>query len=338
MKKFLPYDPKMVITDFSPSLMAPIKKVFPNAELGHDYFHTAKLLNKGMLKELSRVQRKEYSSKIAEFNKFRNLTILAEEKKSLSKMSSTVPFLKSAITLYGRIFSIYISKSLDEFRQKWIKFKIYCTTHKIDAWLKITSEIEDKCPACGFTSKNFKKFGKMLCQKWRAYIRTKRIELEKEKGEFSRAKYHILRNPRNMTSYHKRKLRKALKKFPFLREYRQVIVKFHHQFNLKEDSNPSLNFLKTIIKKDTHPRLCSAVNTLIKEKDGIFKYREILKKYPHLKKGKSIRSNHEQLNRKVNKVARDQYGFRSIKNICRRVEGILNCPIIVSKIFMQQEV
>ena len=140
-----------------------------------------------------------------------------------------------------------------------------------------------------------------------------------------------------MTSYHKKKLRKVLKKFPFLRKYRQAIVKFHYQFNLNEETYPSLIFLKKLIKKDTHPRLRSAINTLIKEKDGIFKYRQILKKNPHLKEGKSIRSNHEQVNRKVNKVARNQFGFRSIKNICIRVEGILGCPVIVSKHLLADE-
>lgn len=334
MKKVLPYEPKMVITDFSPSLMTPIKKVFPNAELGHDYFHASKLLNKGMLKEFSRIQRKEYSSKIVEFREIRRTTIKAEEKMSLSKMNSSIPFLKSAITQYEKIFLIYISKTLDEFSQKWNKFKEYCTVHKFDTWIKIIGEIEEKCPACGFTSKNFKKFGKSLCQKWRAYIRTRRIGLEKDKGTFSRAKYHILRNPRNMRPYHKKKLRKVLKKFSFLREYRRAIVKFHYQFNLNEDSHPSIHFLKKLIKKDTHSRLSAAINTLIKEEDNIFRYREILKKNPHLKNGKSIRSNHEQLNRKVNKVARDQYGFRSIKNIRIRVQGILDCPIIISKSLM----
>jgi len=139
-----------------------------------------------------------------------------------------------------------------------------------------------------------------------------------------------------MESYESNTLRKLLKEFPFLRKIRRGVVKFHYQFKAQKNSYRSLKFLKKLIQTESHSKLKSVINTLIKEEKGIFAYREIYKSNPHLKKGYSIRSNNEHWNRKVNQVARDQYGFRSRKNIINRVQGILKCPVIVSESLLSE--
>ena len=126
--------------------------------------------------------------------------------------------------------------------------------------------------------------------------KNERDQINKENKDFVKAKYNILRNPTNMNNYHRKELRKVLKLFPYLRPIRNAIVKFHYQFKVSESGYQTLNFLQNIVESDSHKKLKSAIATLIKEEDSIFIYREILEKHPNLKKGKSIRSNHEQIN------------------------------------------
>ena len=325
--------PKMVVMDFSPQLKAGTLKVFPEVIIGHDYFHTANHLNKGVLKELSRIQGNLFTSIIREFKSLRKLTLLAEDKNTLP---SPVPeirneFLKSAYSFFCLIFPIITCKSFKSFKRHW---KSVISSSKLGKWeycQTLINEVEDALPACGFTPKNYEKYSKMLGQRWRTLILAERKRFEKDKSNFSKVRYLLLKKPENMEPYEVKKLRTLLKEFPFLRDIREGVVKFHYQFKANENSYRSLRFLKKLIKPESHPKMKAVINTLIKEEEGIFAYREMYESYPHLKKGNSIRSNNEHWNRKVNQVARDQYGFRSVENIITRVQGILKCPVIVSE-------
>ena len=316
--------------DFSASLIAAAKEKFPHATIGHDYFHSSNLLNRGIMKELSKLKRTRFLNIISQFKQAMRVSLASEKENHLNTFKTEIPFLKKAWTMYKELFPLFLTDSFKNFTSFWKRLRNARIPHRCDFGSDLLKTIEKMLPGCGFTEKNFKTFSKKLCQKWRSFVRKERKKIEKKKKKFSAAKSVILMNPSNMDRDDSKALRRLLAKFPYLRPYRKAVRKFHYQYKAPESGYRSLGFLRKIIHEDSHDQLKSAVSTLIERQDNIFAYRRILKAHPELREGKSIRSNHEQLNCKVNKVARNQCGFRSKGNIISRLGGILDCPIIIS--------
>ena len=203
--------------------------------------------------------------------------------------------------------------------------------------MKLINELNNNLPKCGLTTKNFSKFQSMGYRLWRRYIRNKRSYFQEQNKGYGQAKTHILQNPKNMDENSRVILTKHLKNFPFLKPFRNTIKRFHKQFDENNLNKPSLAFLRETIDKNTHNKLKSAVDTLIRRELNIFAYKDILAQHPQLKKGKSIRSNHEEINKNANLVARNQYGLRSTSGARLRLQSILECPIIVSEALLKWE-
>ncbi|MCF2140830.1 MAG: hypothetical protein K9W44_12310 [Candidatus Lokiarchaeota archaeon] len=70
--------------------------------------------------------------------------------------------------------------------------------------------------------------------------------------------------------------------------------------------------MQKIVSPESHNELRSVINTFIEKEHQIFAYRKIWAEYPHLEGDVGLRSNHEEVNRKINLVARNQYGFRGL--------------------------
>ena len=331
LKPTLPFLPYFVIIDFADALIAGVKSIFPEAQIGHDYFHTSQLLNRGLLKELVRLQKKIFNTPIHKFRKIRKNSIEAEKTGKLPIYHPKLPTHICAWNVYKKIFHMGNNQTCSAFLFEWNKLK---SDKNILKWSRTKNWIEsfeNSLPRCGLTPKNYQKFWKKLRQGWRRMIRKDRITLEDQKKEFTKAKYVILKNPNNMNKFDRKELRKYLKIFPNLREIREAVRKFHYQFKALSQYRPTLNFLQDLVKKDSHQKLKAAIHTLMKQQEYISAYRSILAQHPSLKKGKSIRSNREELNHLVNNVVRTQFGFRSIPSARIRIEGILNCPVIISK-------
>jgi len=99
-------------------------------------------------------------------------------------------------------------------------------------------------------------------------LRSFRKELEELKSGFKDAKYLVLMNPINMNGYKNKKLREALRNFPWLRSIRRIIVKFYYQFRVSPVKRRSLKFLLKLVSKDRHAWLKSAVDTLMECDQG----------------------------------------------------------------------
>lgn len=337
LKVILQKEPFFVICDFGAALISGIRKVFPNSSIGHDYFHTAKLLNDGLLKEMKRLKKIEFSHPIQEYHKARTSSQDATISKICPSLHFKNPFLEDAWIFYCQLHKLVFSKTLTHFLTAWNELKRNQSSSKWENGLQIMLEVEKTLPQCGFTQKNFIKYWKDTCNVWRRVVRQNRIELEKKQEGYSKASYRVLMNPINMTTKDHQKLRESLKKFPFLRNIRSGVREFHNQFKTNNDNWRNLNFLQKLVQKHSHHALKSAVSTIIEAESRIFAYRDILSRNPKLQKGKSIRSNHEELNKKIGLVARNQYGLRSTSGACTRIGGILNCAMITSEALWKKE-
>lgn len=337
LKVILPFSPFFVVIDFAPALLAAVKEIFPFAVIGHDYFHTAKLLNEGLLKEMRRLKKIFFTKPINEYKYARKASIQVEKSQNIQNPKFTISYLSNAWIAFRLLNDLKKFHTLSEFLTNWTKLKMNFAFNQWSDSKLLINALEADLPACGLTEKNFMSYSDNICKIWRRLIRNKRQKIEETQKGLSKAHHHVLMNPKNMKSYHRKELKKDLKRFSFLRSIREIVCKFHYQFKTSEQNYRSLSFLKTLILPKTHPKLIAAVNTILNAEDRIFAYREVYKTHPKLKTGKSIRSNREEINRNINRLSRNQFGLRSTSSAQIKLAGILNCSFIVSNSLIEKE-
>jgi len=160
-------------------------------------------------------------------------------------------------------------------------------------------------------------------------LRSFRKELEELKSGFKDAKYLVLMNPINMNGYKNKKLREALRNFPWLRSIRRIIVKFYYQFRVSPVKRRSLKFLLKLVSKDRHAWLKSAVDTLMECEAQVFRFQSLYEQFPALKNIKGIKVVDESTMRKINRLYQAQFGMRKLENLNNRLSHYLECPFIV---------
>jgi len=329
---------KFITIDYSKALKAGVKNVFPEVLIGHDLFHTNQLLTRALLKELTRLQRLHYNTPIKGYNTIRKLSLEAEKTGKLENyLYKNDRYLTEAWEVYRLLFDLQQCKKLSEFNKSWKKIIFQVQNAPWTSKNELHRLLLDLESTQRFTAKNYNKVPLKVFMIWRRILREKRELLEKDKGDFTKAKYCVLMNPKNMNQFERQNLKEHLHSYPWMRKLREILTTFYYQFNLTEKSPRHLTFLRGMLQTDSHTDLVAAINTIIESEAEIFAYRKIWAKYPYLRNKISIRSNHEEKNRKVNKLALNQYGLRNSESARIRLEGILNCSIIVSKSLLASE-
>lgn len=337
LKAILPKDPYLILIDYSSALAAAASNAFPDAKIGHDYFHTAKLFNDALLKEMMRLQKQAFNSPIKETQLLTRHTLACEKLKTLTSPQLKERLLLDAWIRYTEFFSLNFASDASQFRSLWNQLKESTSYLSWKYGTEFIKTLEDTFPKCGITEKNYFKLWERGCQIWRRLIRNMKKEWITGKKGFSKARYSILTKPKGKSPINSTELVEYLQRFPFLQPIRDGVIKFHDQFKNEKDKPKSLAFLQDLIKHDTHEKLKSAITTLIEHEDEIFIYEQISMKHPELKKGKSIRSNHEEINLPLRRVARNQFGLRDTPSARVRMAGVLRCPVIVSETLWKKE-
>lgn len=319
--------------DFSARLESGVNAVFPNMIVQKCVFHAIQLLTRGLRKEFTKTKKEHLLDHIEEWK------ILGRYTLSLEKGEQTVdisPFKFYDVKLAWRIYAqLRGCLSRNDPRQIERELQSFFSSSPFSKWNGkhvFLSKYDDI-----FSKRNFKYSIKgieyivpKIYKAFRAAIRELRKELEDSKSHFNKVTFLILMNPINMELYHRKKLRKYLKEFPWLRSYRQLLVRFYYQFRLPPDKRSPLSFLSRMITDTSHPRLKSAVQTLIDNEESVFRFQRVPELFPKIKPSKSIKVVNESCNKLVNKLYRTQCGMRTIKNIRMRVSNLLKCPVIIS--------
>ncbi|TFF88479.1 MAG: hypothetical protein EU550_01235 [Promethearchaeota archaeon] len=282
---------------------------------------------------MTRIRHKILISHIKEWKWLRRKT-LEIEKGIIETIHDTLSFsdTKNALIIYRSLQDILSKENPSEIQQK---LSVFLSSSLFLAWkgrkkfLESYKKIFTKYRYI-FSEKAMKYITPMVYKAWRGAIRILRRTLEKKKREFSRAKYLILMNPDNMNSFHRKELRRYLKTFPWLRKYRKTLVKFYYQFKIPPEKRRSLKFLSSIISKDSHKLLKSAVRSLIENEDDIFRYQKYILPNKNKKLPKSIKVVNESANKTLNTLYRVQCGMRTPENLQMRISYGLNCPVIIS--------
>jgi hypothetical protein len=337
LKTILPKDPFLILIDFSAALAAAAVNVFPNAKIGHDYFHTTKLFYDALLKEMMRLQKQAFILPIKECQQLNRHTLACEKSNSLSSLQLKEVVLLDSWNRYREFFSLIFATDAKHFIILWDQLKQSSSYTSWKFGAEFINSLEATFPNCGITEKNYQKIWERGCQIWRRLVRNLKKEWFTGKKGFSKARYSILTKLKENHCKNTTELEIALQKYPFLQPIRDGVLKFHEQFSISNKQPKSLAFLQDLIKKETHEKLKSAITTLIEHEEEIFVYEQISLKHPELRKGKSIRSNHEEINLPLRRVARNQFGLRDTPSARVRMAGVLRCPVIVSETLWKKE-
>lgn len=339
LKEWLPKPVKFMTIDFSTRIESGVKAVFPEVTIQKCVFHAIQLLLRGLVKELTRVKNERYLAHIKEWNQLRRISIDLEK----NEKCEFKPDLQFKDTAYAwkvyqglrlcltrknpreieRKLSLFFLKS---YFKDWIGNKTFLQKYE-DIFIKKKFK---------FSEKALKYVIPKICQAWRGAIRELRMELENIKSQFNKIKYLILMNPENMKLYHRKRLKKYLKIFPWLRSYRKIIVRFYYQFRLPLKQRSNLRFLTQLLSENCHPWLKGAISTLIENQEQVFQFKKIYDSNSKIKNVKSIKVVNEPINKALHQLFQTQNGMRTLENIRMRVSHRLKCPIFISPTTMER--
>jgi len=333
LKDWLPKPVKFMTIDFSTRIESGVKAVFPEVTIQKCVFHAIQLFLRGLMKELKRVKNERYLAHINEWNQLRRISIDIEKNEKCEPKLD----LKFKDTVYAwKIYQdlrFYISKKNPRKIER--NLSLFFLTSTFKNWKGNVTflqkyEVIFVKRKFKFSDKALKYVVPKIYKAWRGAIRDLRMELETIKSQFNKIKYLILMNPENMKPYHRKKLKKYLKIFPWLRSYRKIIVRFYYQFRLPLKQRSSFRFLPKLLSENSHPWLKSAISTLIESQEQIFQFKQIYDSNPKIKSVKSIKVVNEPINKALHRLFQTQNGMRTLENIRMRVSYRLGCPIFIS--------
>lgn len=326
-----PFGINYITIDFSERLEAGVKRFFTDEQILKGTFHASQLLTNGISKELIRLKNKKYVNRIKEFSYIRHFSLnLEEDNVVIKNINFQFHEPKIAWEIYLKLRSIF---SAHDLRKIEVDLRRFLNSTKMEQW-KGGEDFKERCkrffPKRGLTQKGVIHFKRSVYRAWRGVIRRFRMDIEKQKSGFNDARFIVLKNPLTMKDYEIKKLRKSLKRFPWLRPIRQILVKYYYQFRVAPVKRVPLKFLLCLVSKDSHPKLKSAINTLLKYEKQIFRFQVIQQENPKLKDCKGIKVVNETSMRKVNRLFQTQMGMRTLDNLVMRTSHYLDCPIIVA--------
>jgi len=333
LKRWIKKPLLLVTTDFSTRILSGVEEVFPHVPIQKCVFHAIQLLTRGYIKELTRIKHEHLLTHIKEFKILRKKSLMVEEG-TIEKIEVNLKFsdTKHSLLIYNslhKILSAPSPKNIESQLSKLFTHKDFRTWNGRKVFLKVYNKIFTERKFT-FSKKALKYIIPMIYKSWRTAIRELRRELETTKALFNNAKYLLLMNPTNMEPFHRRKLRKCLKAFPWLRKYRRALVKFYYQFKVPPEKRRSLTFLSAILSNKSHRWLKSAVHTLIENEENIFRYQTFISPKTQKLPSKSIKVVNESANKILNKLYRTQCGMRTLENLQMRISQRLSCPVIIS--------
>ena len=307
-----------------------MKQFFNDDQILKCAFHAPQLLNRGLLKELTRLKNEKYQDEIKELAFLRRFSLDHEDEIQNNKQYKfKFADSKKAWQVYLEICAIFTLGTpfeLEKCLRTFLQDLSPCQWKGADF-------LREKCnslfPKRGLTEKSLPMFKTKVYRAWRGAIRFFRKELEDLKAGFTDAKYLVLMNPLNMGAHEKKALRRILAKFPWLRSIRRIMTKFYYQFRVSPAKRCSLRFLLNLVSENSHAWLKSAVDTLISCEEQIFRFQVLFEKYPELTKYKAIKVVDESTMRKINKLYQTQFGMRTLENLEMRLKHYLECPFII---------
>lgn len=332
LERWSPRSPKFIIVDFKPAWESAVKHVFPDAIIIICSFHAEQLLVHALVKEISRLRKSIDAGFIKGCTRLRRVTLKLETKGVLEDTSWIEhDVLSRWFDFYKQIHALNGASNVNRFTKEYETLMTAISEWNEEIARDYSTRLAAYLPKQGFTLKSLKFFAPKLQKTWRSILHGLRKAGEENSASFWNGRHLVLKKPRNMTSNERTMLRTYLARFPFMKTYRETLRRFYGLFDEQGKGTPSLKFLDAFLHDDTHDSLRAAVRTLQSKAEKIFNYRKLSSIGIDWNQYKAARVNAEHVNTRVNKLARNMFGFRIWKNARFRLETFLNCPIMLSE-------
>ena len=324
-------DPEFVTIDFKEAWEVAVKLVFPHASIIICTFHATQLLTRGLLKEFNRLQRERNSTFIRECGAARAWALQCERgAEKAPPPTLTHPFCLGWAKFHAQIRLKFTGTGPETFAQAYRDFLASLKAWDAGTAARYEVDLAPKVPKRGFTAKGAACFQGEMEKKWRGILLDARQEREAKKRELASAKFLLLKRQENLSAKDAERLGKFLQANEWARVPRETLLRFYALLGDPEGKDTSLDFLDALVLLETHNWLKSAVGTLKAKKEYVFNFTQAWQAHPQWKDIRALKVNPEHVMKKVNAVARAQYGFRSAKSARFKLERALHCPVIIS--------
>ena len=326
----VPVEPFIITCDFSPSLIAAIKEIFPNSAIQIDGFHVMQELNNGIKRDLKLYAKREFREEITDFLELRAfLNALQEERKKTDLLTTAqIPQMKEIKRSHG---DAWICKEVIE------RMLVMLTIQEPDTFFRtldlelaalfkkhgslfsdFCDALREKFPKRKFTVKGRNRVQGELLKKLKTLCVSVRKPLQKEVSGFSKERFIIFKQPENMTEIAEERLSKFLERHPSLREYREMTLLvgeiYREPYHLVDGRQ-----IDTLTQKPHYSdKLNTAIATLKRYKSEIIAFKKVFLEHPEL--GKACRANMEWFNKRVKAPFKASLNRQSIDHVINRME------------------
>ena len=301
--------PRLVVCDFSPSLISAVTAVYGLGVLQIDGFHVMQLLNNGIRKDLAIFLDKMFRSEIKElFNLRRWLGELQKEAKkenpNFSPLLAAPPSINAKHQGSSTCFRIamdflrfFTLNAAHEF--EWsVKEEILLlsqTSKKIPVLEGFCAKIKGNIPIRPITDKGRKRLQGEILKRLKGLCLDFRKPLELEKKKFNAKKWALFFQPEKLTAERQATLDDLLEKYPALEEYRQLTLQVGSIYRKKLNEITRDEIGNLDVCSHYSNKLKAAIQTLKGNQDSIYRFVDVFKANPEM--GNECRANTEFLNR-----------------------------------------
>jgi hypothetical protein len=325
-----PIEPFIITCDFSPSLIAAIKYIFPNSAVQIDGFHVMQELNNGIKRDLKHYARREFRAEIADFLELRAfLNILQEERKKTELL--TADQISSIKEIKRSHVDALMCKEVIE------RMLVFLTVQDSDTFFKtldselsalmkehgtlltdFCNSLRERFPKRRFTDKGRSRVQGELLKKLKTLCLKIRKPLQKEVSGFSKERFILFKQPEKMTREAEKRLTDFLERHPSLREYRKMTLSVGKIYREPYHLVDGRQIDALTQKPEYSDKLNTAIATLKKYKSEIIAFARVFLEHPEL--GKACRANMEWLNKRVKAPFKSSFNRQRIDHVIDRMQ------------------
>lgn len=329
--------PRIVTSDLSPNIVAPIRQLFGEKVLQIDGYHVMQELNRGIRRDLLDYRTQLFGTEIRELLAFRRwITKIQQEIKITEKCSKgilkTLPKVNPShrnthccFTITKKVLTLITIDNPNTFMSR-LQRVLKDIDHKSqDVFHTFTEKIREKLPKGRMTLKGMKRLKIELLRKLKKLYLTFRSLLEAESIQFHKNYWFLFIQPENLSKGRIRPLNDFLAKYPSLQEYRDMTLLVGEIYRRSIHDIDGHQIDDLIIKPYYSKKLQAAIKTIRKYKTSILRFVEVFKANPTL--ARSCRANMEFFNKRFK--APFQHGLNCTKQVhlLAKLQLQLGCDI-----------
>jgi len=329
--------PKIVTSDLSPNLIAPIRQLFGKKVLQIDGYHVMQELNRGIRRDLLDYRKQLFGTEIRELLALRRwINKIQQEFKEAEKCSkgSLKAILKvnpshhnthCCITITKRILDLITINNPNIFISRLQRVLREVDRKSQDIYHAFTEKIREKLPKGRMTLKGMKRLKIELLKKLKTLYLKFRSLLEAESIQFHKNYWFLFIQPENLNKGRIRPLNDFLVKYPSLQEYRDMTLLVGEIYRKPIHDIDGHQIDDLIIKPYYSKKLKTAIRTIKKHKRSILRFVDVFKADSTL--ARSCRANMEFFNKRFK--APFQHGLNRTKqtHLLAKLQLQLGCEI-----------